>query len=247
MNKITDTRINPEDVNAIGQTMEGWSPIEILSWASNQYASKLTFATGFGPEGCVLIDLIGRQKLPIDIFTLDTGLLFEETHELWQRLEAKYKLRIRSVKPVQSVDAQAETYGDLLWNREPDRCCELRKVIPLRKELANVDAWITAIRRDQTEQRKNALTLEWDAKFTIAKINPLVKWTKKDVWSHILRNDVPYNPLHDRDYPSIGCIPCTSKVKPGENDRSGRWRGVAKNECGIHLMETSTTPLSKQS
>jgi phosphoadenosine phosphosulfate reductase len=245
MSKITNTRINPEEVNAIGQTMEGWSPIEILSWASDRYASKLTFATGFGPEGCVLIDLIGRQKLPIDIFTLDTGLLFEETHELWQKLEIKYKLRIRSVKPAQSVDAQAKTDGDLLWNREPDRCCELRKVIPLRKELANVDAWITAIRRDQTEQRRKALTLEWDAKFAIAKINPLVKWTKKDVWSHILKNDVPYNPLHDRDYPSIGCIPCTSKIQPGENDRAGRWRGVVKNECGIHFTETSTTPLSK--
>ena len=222
------------ELEAVGQSLEGSSPLEVLSWAVERHAPRVTFATGFGPEGCVLIDLIGRHRLPIDIFTLDTGLLFPETYELWRKLEDKYRVTIRAVKPRLSVEAQSAEHGDRLWERAPEQCCELRKVAPLKAELEKVEAWITAIRRDQTPERANARVVEWDEKFGIAKVNPLVRWTKQDVWGHILNHEVPYNPLHDRGYPSIGCRPCTGQVGPGEDDRAGRWRGIAKTECGLH-------------
>ena len=240
MNTSTVVEIKLMELEAAGRDLEHASALEALSWASDKFASRVTFGTGFGAEGCVVIDLIGRHRLPIDIFTLDTGFLFPETHELWRRLEDRYGLTIRSVKPELSVTAQAVRHGDQLWNRYPDHCCKLRKVLPLKTELGNVDAWITAIRRDQTQQRANALVVEWDKKFEIAKVNPLARWTKKEIWSHLLTHNVPYNPLHDLGYPSIGCMPCTSRVEPGENERAGRWRGVAKTECGIHEAAIET-------
>src|SRR5436190_5928024 len=155
---------------------EGSPPLEILRWAVAQYP-RITFATGFGAEGCVVIDLIGRHQLPIDIFTLDTGELFPETLELWKRLEARYAITIRAVRPV--VEPASI---DRLWETDPDRCCDLRKVQPLRNELAGFAAWITAIRRDQTPERADAQIVETDQKFGLAKINPLVTWTHDDVW-----------------------------------------------------------------
>ena len=223
-----------DEVQAFAVELEKASALETLRWASNRYGTRLTFATGFGPEGCVLIDLIGRHDLPIEIFTLDTGLLFPETRTLWKQLEDRYGLTIRGIRPVQSVDEQARTHGDTLWESAPDRCCQLRKVVPLGSELAKVDAWITAIRREQSQERANALVVEWDRKFEIAKINPLVRWTKHEIWSHIASHDVPYNPLHDQGFPSIGCLPCTTEVTEGENERAGRWRGFVKTECGLH-------------
>jgi phosphoadenosine phosphosulfate reductase len=164
--------------------------------------------------------------LPIDLFTLDTGVLFPETYALWRRLEARYGVTIRAVR--------ADNPAPELWKRDPDACCEQRKVRPLREALAGFDAWITAIRRDQTPERAHAQVVEHDAKFGLVKVNPLVAWTHDDVWAHIYRHDVPYNPLHERGYPSIGCAPCTSAIVPGENLRAGRWRGAAKKECGLH-------------
>ena len=230
----TRTRADPAQLVESGGALETATPLEILQWAVDRFGSRLTFATGFGAEGCALIDLIGRHRLPIDIFTLDTGLLFPETYDLWRRLEARYGLTIRGVLPALTVDEQASAHGPELWARAPDRCCEMRKVSPLVAELARFDAWITAIRRDQTARRADALAVEWDPKFGLGKVNPLVRWTRKDVWSHLLRHDVPYNPLHDRGYPSIGCHPCTSSVAAGEDERAGRWRGGAKVECGLH-------------
>ena len=233
---MTDTLTRPDAAHLMesGFALETSTPLEILQWAADQFGSRLTFATGFGAEGCVLIDLIGRHRLPIDIFTLDTGLLFPETYDLWRRLEARYALTIRGVRPELTVDEQAATHGPELWTRHAGRCCEMRKVSPLVAELSRFDAWITAIRRDQTASRADALAAEWDPKFGLGKVNPLVGWTKKEVWSHLLRNDVPYNPLHDREYPSIGCLPCTTGVATGEDDRAGRWRGGSKTECGLH-------------
>ncbi|HEX5058559.1 MAG TPA: phosphoadenylyl-sulfate reductase [Kofleriaceae bacterium] len=224
------------DIGAASRALEGEPPLRILQWASMQIP-RLTFATGFGAEGCVIIDLIGTHELPIDIFTLDTGLLFPETYALWKQLEAKYGITIRGVTPAQTVDEQAVTHGPALWERVPDRCCDLRKVQPLTRALSGFAAWVTAIRRDQTEERANAQIVESDHKFGLIKINPLVAWTHDDVWGHLYANDVPYNVLHERGYPSIGCQPCTSQVVPGENLRAGRWRGTGKNECGLHVKE----------
>ncbi len=222
------------DIAGAARALETESPLDILRWASEHLGSKLTFATGFGAEGCVIIDLIGRHDLPIDIFTLDTGLLFEETYELWRRLEQRYGITIRAVRPEQSVNEQALAHGRALWERDPDRCCELRKILPLRAALAGFEGWIAAIRRDQTPDRADALVVEQDRKFGLLKINPLVRWTHDDVWGHLYAHDVPFNPLHEQGYPSIGCKPCTSAIVPGENLRAGRWRGAAKKECGLH-------------
>ena len=222
------------DVVTAARELEGETQSEILRWASFHIGPKLTFATGFGSEGCVIIDLIARNNLPIDLFTLDTGLLFPETYELWRRLEERYGITIRAVRPLQTVDEQANDHGPALWERDPDRCCELRKVLPLRNALVGFDAWVTAIRRDQTAERAYARVVEHDRKFGLIKINPLVTWTHDDVWGHLYANDVPYNLLHERGYPSIGCHPCTAAVQPGEDARAGRWRGRGKVECGIH-------------
>ena len=233
---MTDTLTSPDPrtVAETGRALETDSPLEILRWATDRYGPRLTFATGFGAEGCVLIDVIGRHCLPVDIFTLDTGLLFPETYDLWKRLETRYGLTIRRVAPELSVEQQAAAHGPELWARQPDRCCDMRKVTPLVAQLSQFDAWITAIRREQTDHRADAQPVEWDKKFGLAKVNPLVRWTKKEVWAHLLEHDVPYNPLHDRGYPSVGCLPCTSHVNAGEDDRTGRWRGNAKTECGLH-------------
>jgi phosphoadenosine phosphosulfate reductase len=237
---MTDAGPAPIDITAAAQELETASTVEILRWAST-YLPRLTFATGFGAEGCVIIDLIARERLPIDLFTLDTGVLFPETYELWKRLEDKYGIEIRAVKPAQTIPEQALVHGPLLWERDSDRCCELRKIVPLRHELTKFDAWITAIRRDQTAQRAYARVVERDAKFGLIKVNPLVTWTHDSVWAHIYANDVPYNVLHDRGFPSIGCQPCTASVAAGEDPRSGRWKGKAKKECGLHVVEEKKT------
>lgn len=230
------------NLESAARLLEDDHPLEILRWASETMGAGLTFATGFGAEGCVLIDLIGRHQLPIDIFTLDTGLLFEETYTLWRQLEARYGITIRAVRPEESVHEQALSQGPVLWERDPDRCCELRKIKPLRAALVGFTGWLTAIRRDQTPERASALVVERDAKFNLVKVNPLVRWTHDDVWGHIYANDVPYNPLHEQGYPSIGCKPCTSAIVPGENLRAGRWRGAAKKECGLHGSQAPASP-----
>jgi phosphoadenosine phosphosulfate reductase len=216
--------------------LDGRSVADILA-AAAATTPRITFATGFGAEGCVIIDHIARAKLPIDLFTLDTGLLFAETYELWRRLEDRYGVTIRAVRPAETVAQQAATLGDALWTRDPDRCCERRKIEPLRGELARFDAWITAIRREQTPERADAQVVERDRKFGLTKINPLVTWTHDDVWAYVYANDVPVSTLHDRGYPSIGCQPRTSAVVPGENLRAGRWRGAGKRECGLHAAK----------
>jgi len=219
------------------RVLAGSSPAEVLAWAATNAGPRVAFATGFGAEGCVIIDLIARAHLPIEVFTLDTGLLFPETYALWHALEARYGISIRAVKPARTVEQQAEDDGPALWSREPDRCCDQRKVEPLREALAGLSAWVTAIRRDQTPERATAQLVEDDHKFGLLKINPLVTWTHDDVWGHLYAHDVPFNPLHERGYPSIGCQPCTSQIVSGESLRAGRWRDAQKRECGIHVSK----------
>jgi phosphoadenylyl-sulfate reductase (thioredoxin) len=202
------------DVSRAAAALEGEPALEILRWAS-QHVPRITFATGFGAEGCAIIDMIARARLPIDLFTLDTGVLFPETYALWRSLEETYGITIRAVRPEQTIDAQSVAHGPALWEREPNRCCELRKIKPLRAALAGFDGWITAIRRDQTADRAHAKIVEHDRKFGLLKVNPLVAWTHDDVWGYLYANDVPYNPLHAQGYPSIGCQPCTSPVAAG--------------------------------
>lgn len=233
-----DSRVRPsrDGLAEFARELEGQSALEILTWAANRFAPRLTFATGFGLEGCVIIDLVARHALPVDLFTLDTDLLFPETYELWQRLGTRYGVTIRAVRPQYTVEEQAALERPELWGTDPDRCCELRKMQPLRATLSSFDAWISAIRRDQTPDRADAPVVGWDGKFGLVKVNPLVRWTFDEVRAYAKEHDVPYNPLHDRGYPSIGCVPCTSAVAPGEDPRSGRWRGREKTECGLHMI-----------
>jgi phosphoadenosine phosphosulfate reductase len=232
--------------NELGVRAEAWGAERTLRWAEATFAPRLTLATGFGAEGCVLIDLAARMGLNVDIFTLDTGVLFPETYDLWKRLEERYGITIKAVRPAQTLEEQARSYGDRLWEREPEKCCALRKVAPLGPALKGYDAWVTAIRRDQTANRASALPVEWDAKNGLVKVNPLVRWQKEAIWAYIQEWDVPYNALHDKGYPSISCHTCTSPVKPGEDDRAGRWRGNEKTECGLHVIPVTPVPATEE-
>jgi phosphoadenylyl-sulfate reductase (thioredoxin) len=223
-----------DEIADAARRLEGRPPAELLAWAAERFAPRVAFATGFGAEGCVIVHLIARHRLAIEVFTLDTSVLFPETYALWRRLEERYDLTIRAVRPAISLFEQAAQHGDSLWQRDPDRCCALRKLEPLRQALADLDAWVTAIRREQTPERASAPVVEWDERFGLVKLNPLLSWTHEQVWSYLTAHHVPVNALHARGYPSIGCEPCTSRVRTGEDPRAGRWRGAAKTECGLH-------------
>jgi phosphoadenosine phosphosulfate reductase len=216
---------------------EHWTPQRALSWAFETFGSGVAISSAFGVEGMVLIDMASRVCKDFRLFTIDTEFLFPETYSLMDRVEEKYGITIEKVYSVLSPEKQDEVHGTSLWTRDPDLCCNLRKVEPLRRKLGELNAWITSIRRDQTAVRSSARKIEWDAKFGLVKINPLVDWTSKQVWRYIHDHDVPYNTLHDQDYPSIGCTHCTRAVGPGEDPRAGRWPGFAKTECGLHIIE----------
>lgn len=214
--------------------LESFSAEELLDWSLHRFERRIALASAFGPEGMVLIDIAVRLRPDVRVFTLDTGLFFPETYELMDKVERRYGIAIERLKPALTVDEQAVAHGPSLWLHSPDRCCYMRKVEPLRKKLATLEAWITAIRRDQTPDRAHAQKVEWDAKFGLIKINPLCDWSSDMIWDYVRGNDLPYNPLHDRGYPSIGCATCTRPVQEGEDPRSGRWAGLAKTECGLH-------------
>jgi phosphoadenosine phosphosulfate reductase len=220
---------------AITQALaEGWDPEQLLRWAFAEFHPGMEIASGFGAEGMVLIDIASRIRPDLRVFTLDTDFLFAETYELIGRVEKRYGITVERVHSPLTPEEQARRHGPALWQRAPDLCCNLRKVEPLREKLAGLRAWATAIRREQTPARAHAHKLEWDSKFGLVKINPLADWNSKQVWDYIYENDVPYNSLHDKNYPSIGCTHCTRPVHAGEDPRAGRWSGFAKTECGLH-------------
>jgi phosphoadenylyl-sulfate reductase (thioredoxin) len=221
-----------EELPALVQALEGKPPEEILSAIAPRVPRGIGLANSFGPEDCVLLDVIARARLPIEVFTLDTGFLFAETYVLWTRLEERYGIAIRAEK---GAAPSIEPGGPPPWERDPDACCDLRKVRPLRAALSRYGAWVTGIRRDQTPDRASAQVIEWDARFGLFKLNPLAAWTSDQVWAYVRRHDVPTNPLHAQGYRSIGCAPCTSPVTLGEDPRAGRWRGREKTECGLHV------------
>jgi phosphoadenosine phosphosulfate reductase len=213
---------------------ESWSAEEVLEWAFQTFGTEVEIASGFGAEGVALIDMSARLRAGMRVFVLDTGFLFPETYALIGEIEDRYGIRVERVQPAITPEQQAQQLGAALWKRNPDQCCNLRKVEPLRKKLAGLQAWIAAIRREQTPDRAHARKLEWDTKFGLVKVNPIADWTSDMVWEYIRANDVPYNPLHDRNYPSIGCTHCTRPVAAGEDPRAGRWSGLNKTECGLH-------------
>jgi phosphoadenosine phosphosulfate reductase len=231
------------DLEHVKVVAENWRAEHVLSWAFATYGDEVAIATGMGVEGMVLLDLASRINPDMKVFTGDTEFLFPETYDLIDRVEERYRIKIERILSQLSPEEQEREFGPKLWARSPDQCCNLRKVEPLRRKLATLDAWVTAIRRGQTPQRASAKKVDWDSKFNLVKINPLADWSSRMVWSYVVKHDVPYNPLHDQNYPSIGCMHCTRAVLPGEEPRAGRWSGSAKTECGLHSPAASTVPL----
>lgn len=219
------------------EAAEQWTPQRTLSWAFEHFGNSVAVSSAFGAEGMVLIDMASRIRKNFRLFTIDTEFLFPETYALMDRIEEKYGIQIEKVYSVFSPEEQERSHGPALWERNPDLCCNVRKVEPLRRKLKELSAWVTSIRRDQTSVRSGARRIEWDSKFGLVKVNPIVDWTAKQVWGYIHEHGVPYNALHDRDYPSIGCTHCTRAIRPGEDARAGRWPGFSKTECGLHMIE----------
>jgi phosphoadenosine phosphosulfate reductase len=213
---------------------ESWTPQELMSWAFAEYGNDIALASGFGVEGLVLIDMATQINPDLQVFTGDTEFLFPETYDLIDRVERRYGIKVERIYSALTPEEQEKQHGPALWTRSPDQCCNLRKIEPLKKKLAGLRAWITAIRRDQTAARANSPKLGWDDKFQLVKLNPLADWSSSMVWDYVAKHNVPYNPLHDHNYPSIGCTHCTRAVLPGEDPRAGRWAGFQKTECGLH-------------
>lgn len=209
-------------------------PAEVLAWAGRCFPQGLVLASALGPQSVVALDLALRQGLSPQVVLLDTGLLFDQTLELATRLEAHFGITIERVRPPLSLEDQAAQHGDALWERDPAKCCELRKVRPLAHRLQSASAWMTGLRRSGSLVRADVETVEWDSAHGLVKVNPLAWWPRARVFQHLHEHALPYNPLLDEGYASVGCHPCTSPVQAGEDERAGRWRGRAKTECGIH-------------
>jgi phosphoadenosine phosphosulfate reductase len=219
---------------ALNAQFEPRSPHVILRWAVQTFGAGLAQGTGFGPSGIVIMHHLSQIDPEATVFFLDTDLLFPETYELKDELAEQFGMSVTRVHGGATPEEQAAAEGPELWNRDPDRCCFLRKVKPLQDFLDGKTAWVTGVRRDQSEQRAQTRILEWAPKCEVVKVNPLATWTRKDVWRYLFEHNLPYNELHDRGYPSIGCMPCTAPVDDDGYSRDGRWSGSGKDECGIH-------------
>ena len=225
------------ELKAHSDRLETATPQEIIAWAVEHYYPSLTMATAFGPEGCAILHMLAEIQPKTHVFNLETGYQFPETLELRDRIAQRYGIEVELKLPDSTVAEYEAQHGGPLYKTNPDQCCFDRKIRVLRAAAMGWQAWMTAIRRDQSPDRANAPIVGWDKKFGLVKINPLANWTKKEVWKLITQHDVPYNPLHDQGYTSIGCQPCTRAVLFGEDERAGRWSGFAKTECGLHTKD----------
>jgi phosphoadenosine phosphosulfate reductase len=238
---IPDGPLSPADIRSLNQQFNSQPAEQILAWAWDQFGGKAAIGTSFQGAGLVMMHLAKVNDLPFSIFTLDTGLLFPETVALKARLEEFFGFKIQTLEPDTSVEEQAHINGPELWTRNPDLCCTIRKVFPLRDKLSELDCWITGLRRQQSHTRADVGIIELYAfddscRRDIVKLNPMANWTRDDVWNYLRAHKIPYNPLHDRGYGSIGCQPCTRITSNGDNERAGRWTGFNKVECGIHTF-----------
>ncbi|RMF37951.1 MAG: phosphoadenylyl-sulfate reductase [Planctomycetota bacterium] len=219
------------------QRLETATPQEILRWAVDRFAPRFAMATAFGPEGMTLIHMLAEIAPDTPIFNLDTGYQFPETLELREEVKRRYGIEVELKRPELSVEEYERVHGGPVYKVDPNRCCRDRKLAVLQRAASDYDAWASAIRRDQSPDRAKAPIVGWDKKFGLVKVSPLANWTKKQVWAMIVEENIPYNPLHDRGYPSVGCWPCTRSVLPGEDERAGRWSGFNKTECGLHSAD----------
>src|ERR1700761_2212203 len=225
------------DWSSANERLDGEHPREILRWAAETFGPKLTMATAFGPEGFAIFHMLHEIEAAPRVFNLDTGYQFAETLELRDEIARRYGIEVELKQAATTVAQYEAQHGGPLYKTNPDQCCFDRKVSVLRQAAVGMSAWMSGIRRDQSPDRAKAPIVGWDKKFGLVKISPLANWTKKDVWNLIVQHDIPYNPLHDQGYTSIGCWPCTRAVMFGEDERAGRWSGTAKTECGLHTTD----------
>ena len=225
-----------KELSRLATGLEEATPQDILKWAFQQYHPDISLACSFGGiTSMALLDMAVKIEPDVNVFYLDTDFLFPETYALRDEVARRYNINPVAFKSRWTPEAQAKEFGEALWNRDPDLCCELRKVEPNWRALEGKKAWIAGLRRDQSVERAQTPAVQWDAQFGLVKVNPLVNWDEQRVWAFIARHDLPYNPLHDRGYPSIGCTNCTRAVQPGEDPRAGRWSGTDQTECGLHV------------
>lgn len=238
--------LSPAEVEIAAARLDAAAPGESLRWAWERFGARAAIGTSFQGAGIVIMHLAHELGLAFPVFTLDTGLLFPETLELKKRLEERLGISIESLEPELSVAEQARLHGEALWSRDPDSCCTLRKVLPLRRRLSALDCWITGLRRDQSDARAGTGVVELHELEGlegrhVVKLNPLARWSREQVWEHLRHHHLPWNPLHDRGYRSIGCQPCTRPAGEGAGERAGRWTGFGKTECGIHTFTRKKT------
>jgi len=219
------------------QDLETRHADEIVSLALEREAeARVCLTCSFQAEDIIVLHLLRRRLPNIPVLFLETGYHFAETYEFRDKLASEWGLTLVNVLPKKTVKEQESERG-ILYREDPTKCCQLRKVEPLKKKLSGLKAWVTGVRRDQAPTRAGTRKLEWDAKFGLVKLNPIADWNWKQVWEYIRANNVPYNPLHDQNYPSIGCTHCTRPVQPDEDPRAGRWSGFNKIECGLHVKD----------
>lgn len=222
------------DLALQSQQLETATPDEILAWAHDRYAPGLAMGTAFGPEGCLMLSLLPKLAPSTYVFNLDTGYQFQQTIDLKDRIAEKYGLTIDMLQPEHTVPEYEALHGGALYKTDPDRCCHDRKIKVLERAAKGRTAWMSGIRRDQSAVRAKQPIVAWDRKFHLVKISPLANATKNSVWTRLIKEGVPYNPLHDEGYPSVGCWPCTQKADGSGDERAGRWAGRQKTECGLH-------------
>ncbi len=235
--------INLDELNDYAEQFDKSSSEQILKWASDKFAGKIIFSTALGPEAQVILDIMVKNSINIQIFTLDTGRLFNDTYELIAKTEEKYNTKIQVYFPKhEDVENMIKEQGiNLFYKNQSNRkqCCYVRKIIPLERAMYGYDSWICGLRKGQSITRETVRCIEWDKKHQMIKINPLANWSEEEVWNYIRKHDVPYNKLHENGFKSIGCSCCTRKVKDGEHSRSGRWwwEPEDKKECGLHIQD----------
>lgn len=228
--RINGQRIDPREVS---ERLEPMAAEKVIRWAIETFQPGLYFACSFQKTSSVVIDIAQSIEPETRFFYLDTDLLFEQTYATRDALAARYGIEFDRYHNI-SVEEQARLYGDKLWQRQPDACCGIRKVEPMRDALAGVDCWVSGVRRVDSQTRAGAAKFGWDKRFGLWKLNPLADWSDEQVWNHINEHNVPYNPLHDAGYPSIGCTHCTRPPGNGADPRDGRWANADKTECGLN-------------
>lgn len=221
------------DPAAVAAEVEPLSAAEAIAWAVERFHPALRFAISFQKTSSVIVDLVHGIEPGAELFYLDTELLFSQTYATRDALAERYGVEFLRVSGI-SLELQEQTHGASLWRRQPDACCGIRKVEPMRAALSEAECWVSGIRRVDSPGRAGTAKFGWDKRFGLWKLNPLTDWTDAQVWNHIRENQVPYNELHDQGYPSIGCTHCTGRPGADGDPRSGRWAGLDKNECGIN-------------